>query len=210
VGCRSAPLSKRGNGGPRRDAGSSSELRDVLCIDCRLGDGPFSGRRSPHEYLVHASTGPQTVPGRNPGRTAVRLNGNRMGLPLVRGEWGDSRLGRHALGSPASSRRRRSVTEEAYSAVTRCASCDRNALHDNCSAQSEAFVEDRIRVRLPTPLRRTLRRMSRRPSRLPWSGWRSKRSCRIRRPPGNRRDCALSILQLFVRRRSGGISQERR
>jgi len=42
-----------------------------------------------------------------------------------------------------------------------------NALHYNCSAQWEAFVEDQITVRLPTQLGRTLRRASRRLGRRP-------------------------------------------
>ncbi len=43
----------------------------------------------------------------------------------------------------------------------------RNALHYNCSARSEAFVEDQITVRLPAPLGRSLRRTSRRLGRRP-------------------------------------------
>jgi Arc/MetJ-type ribon-helix-helix transcriptional regulator len=43
----------------------------------------------------------------------------------------------------------------------------RNALHYNCSAGSEVFVEDQITVRLPAPLARTLRRTSRRLGRRP-------------------------------------------
>jgi hypothetical protein len=43
----------------------------------------------------------------------------------------------------------------------------RNALHYNCSARLEAFVDDQITVRLPTPLGRTLRRTSRRLGRRP-------------------------------------------
>jgi hypothetical protein len=42
-----------------------------------------------------------------------------------------------------------------------------NALHYNCSARLEAFVEDQITVRLPAPLGRTLRRTSRRLGRRP-------------------------------------------
>jgi hypothetical protein len=43
----------------------------------------------------------------------------------------------------------------------------RKALHYNCSARLEAFVDDQITVRLPAPLGRTLRRTSRRLGRRP-------------------------------------------
>lgn len=102
MGCRSAALSERGDRGPRRHAGSSPDLRDVLFIRCGLGDGPCFNRRSPHERLVHATIGPETLPRRSHGQTAARLIGNRVALPRGRRKRGDSRVGTHAVGSPVS------------------------------------------------------------------------------------------------------------